>query len=196
VSARALRPQGPPADDAALLALVAEGDVGALGAAFERWHRDVYRFLARLRGTRLELDDLVQTTFLALSDAARNHRDGASPRAFVLGVAMQVARRERRRLLRRLQLWRAREDELALFEGLAAPPDPEHLAEHRETVGRAARALAALPTAQRETLLLVELEGLSGEDAAQALGVPVNTVWTRLHHARAALRDATREGNR
>jgi RNA polymerase sigma-70 factor (ECF subfamily) len=196
VSARALRPQSPPADDDALLALVAAGDVGALGAAFERWHRDVYRFLARLRGTRLELDDLVQTTFLALPEAARNHREGASPRGFVLGVALQIARRERRRLLRRLQLWRAREDELALFEGLAAPPDPERHAQNREAVGRAARALAALPTAQRETLLLVELEGLSGEDAAQALDVPVNTVWTRLHHARAALREATREGKR
>jgi RNA polymerase sigma-70 factor (ECF subfamily) len=196
VSARAARAQHAAAEDGALLALVAAGDVGALGAAFERWHRDVYRFLARLRGTRLDLDDLVQATFLALLDAASNHREGASPRAFVLGVALQVARRERRRVFRRLQLWRAREGELALLDDLAAPADPERRAQDREALARAARALAALPEAQRETLVLVELEGLSGEDAARALDIPVNTVWTRLHHARAALREATRERKR
>ncbi len=180
-------------DDDALLARVAGGDASALGAAFERWHRDVYRFLARLRGTKLELDDLVQGTFLALPDAARNHLSGASARAFVLGVALQCARRERRRVFRRMQLWRAREAELALLDGPVAPPDPERSAQGREDVARLARAVAALPAAQRETLLLVEVEGLRGEEAAALLGVPVNTVWTRLHHARAALRAATTE---
>jgi RNA polymerase sigma factor (sigma-70 family) len=193
VNARALRLATPPEDDGALLARVAEGDTPALGAAFERWHRDVYRFLARLRGTRLELDDLVQTTFLALPEAARNHVAGASARAFVLGVALQCARRERRRVFRRMQLWRAREAELSLLDHPVAPPDPERGVQGREDLARVARAIAALPEAQRETLLLVELEGLRGEEAAAALGVPVNTVWTRLHHARASLRAAVQE---
>jgi RNA polymerase sigma-70 factor (ECF subfamily) len=193
VSARPLRVAASPEEDGALLARVAGGDASALGSAFERWHRDVYRFLARLRGTRLELDDLVQTTFLALPDAARNHLPGASARGFVLGVALQCARRERRRVFRRMQLWRAREAELALFDGPVAPPDPERSAQGREDIARVARAVAALPDAQRETLLLVELEGLRGDEAAALLGVPVNTVWTRLHHARASLRAATQE---
>lgn len=182
-------------DDDALLARVGGGDVGALGAAFERWHRDVYAFLARLRGTRLELDDLVQATFLQLADAARNRRPEVAARGFVLGVALQCARRERRRVFRRLRLWHAREAELAELESTPSP-DPERDVASREDLARAARALAALPAAQRETLLLVELEGLRGEEAARVLGVPVNTVWTRLHHARAALRAATREGAR
>ncbi|MEZ4394412.1 MAG: RNA polymerase sigma factor [Polyangiales bacterium] len=196
MSARALRAAMLAVDEEALLARVAQGDAAALGAAFERWHRDVYRALARLRGTRLDLDDLVQTTFLALPDAAKNHQPGGSPRGFVLGVALQCARRERRRVFRRLQLWRAREDEMALLDGPSQPPDPERSALGREHLARFARALAALPVAQRETLLLVEMEGLRGEEAAAALGVPVNTVWTRLHHARAALRAATREDAR
>lgn len=196
MSARAHRAELLAVDEEALLARVAQGDAAALGAAFERWHRDVYRFLARLRGTRLELDDLVQTTFLALPDAARNHQPGASARGFVFGVALQCARRERRRVFRRLQLWRAREDEMALLDAPTQPPDPERSALGKESLARFARALAALPEAQRETLLLVEMEGLRGEEAATALGVPVNTVWTRLHHARAALRAATREDAR
>ena len=52
---------------------------------------------------------------------------------------------------------------------------------------------AALSEKKREAFVLVTLEGLSGEEAAQALGVPVNTLWTRLHHARLELSAAIGE---
>jgi RNA polymerase sigma-70 factor (ECF subfamily) len=41
--------------------------------------------------------------------------------------------------------------------------------------------------------VLVTLEGMSGEEASAVLGIPINTVWTRLHHARRALRAALEE---
>ena len=44
-------------------------------------------------------------------------------------------------------------------------------------------------------LLLAEVEGLMGEQVAEALGVPVGTVWTRLHHARNELRRVMKEGD-
>lgn len=180
-------------DDAALIARVATGDVSALGAAFDRWHRDVYAFLTRLRGTREDVDDLVQATFVALPEAAARWTPESSARGFVLGVALRHARRERRRFFRRLALWRARSADLDLpTEG----PDPERSVADREDLARLQRALQALPEAQRETLLLVEVEGLKGEDAAHAMGIPVNTVWTRLHHARNALRASLRRGPR
>ena len=50
------------------------------------------------------------------------------------------------------------------------------------------RAIAALSPQKREVLLLVEVEELTCEEAASALGIPVGTVWTRLHHARRELR--------
>lgn len=54
------------------------------------------------------------------------------------------------------------------------------------------RALGALPEAQRETLLMRTTDGLSMEEIALALGVPVGTVKSRLHHALAALREDDR----
>jgi RNA polymerase sigma factor (sigma-70 family) len=176
-------------DGDVVLRRLGDGDTSALGVAFDRYHRDVYNFLARLRGNRNDLDDLVQMTFLALPTAA-SHFDGrGTPRAFVLGVAFQVARRERRRVFRRFALWVARESDIDVPEG---PLDPERNVLEREAMARYETALAKLPEAQRETFVLVEVEGLKGEEAAQILGVPLNTVWTRLHHARLALREKLR----
>ena len=49
--------------------------------------------------------------------------------------------------------------------------------------------LARLSEDKRLVLLLIELEGLSGDDVASTLGIPVATVWTRLHYARVELRE-------
>jgi len=187
MSPRVLRPLLTlvPDDDSVLLQRVAAGDANALGVAFDRFHRDVYAVLARLRGTRLDLDDLVQTTFLALPGAAPNYDPSASARSFVIGVAVQIARRERRSLVRRWRLWQARSHEVDVPEGEV---DPERRAGDRQEFSSLESALGGLSHAQREVIILHEVHGMKGEEIAQALGVPVNTVWTRLHHARIALR--------
>lgn len=182
-----------PEDDGVLLRRVAAGDPNALGVAFDRFHRDVYAVLARLRGTRLDLDDLVQTTFLALPRAAHNHDPAASARSFIIGVALQHARRERRSLVRRWRLWQAHQHEVDLPTGGV---DPEHHATARQELAAFERALGELSHAHREVLVLHEVQGLKGEEVAQALGVPINTVWTRLHHARIALRTTLDAGGR
>ena len=57
-----------------------------------------------------------------------------------------------------------------------------------EDLLRFQRALDRLSLAKRVTVVLSDVEGFSGPEIAEALEVPVGTVWTRLHHARAALR--------
>ena len=52
-----------------------------------------------------------------------------------------------------------------------------------------ARLLEGMTEKKRSVLVLFELEGYSGEEIAQLQGVPVDTVWTRLHHARRELRE-------
>lgn len=77
-----------------------------------------------------------------------------------------------------------------LVEPSIPAPQPGRLA-----LGETARAIDALADEQRETLLLVALEGVSYEEAAQILGIPVGTVMSRLGRARAALRAATGSGD-
>ncbi len=55
------------------------------------------------------------------------------------------------------------------------------------------RALERMSPKKREVIVLAVIEGLPGEEVARVLGVPVATVWTRLHHARRELTDAVFE---
>lgn len=62
--------------------------------------------------------------------------------------------------------------------------DPEETALARERWVEFRAKVAKLPERMQSVFVLIEIEGLTGEEAAAALGIPVATVWTRLHYAR------------
>jgi RNA polymerase sigma factor (sigma-70 family) len=171
------------ASNGELIAGIAAGDFSCLGLLFDRYATDVGRFIARLGVREGDVDDLVQGTFLLVPRAAASFR-GGDARAWLLGLAVNLVRRHRRSLARmtaRLATW-AR-------ERTADPPEtPSQAFEVREGAARAEYALAALSRKKREAFVLIVMEGVGAEQAAAALGVPVGTVWTRLHHARRELR--------
>ncbi len=179
--------------DAELMAQVAKGRLEALGELFDRHADEVHRYLYRLGAPPGDIDDLVQVTFLEVVRAAARFDASQSARAWLLGVATFMLRRQRRSLARslsRLALW-------TRFASRGAPPStPLELMESDELTRRLEVALAGLSSKKREVFALVTMEGLSGEEAAHALGIPVNTVWTRLHHARRELRAALGEPRR
>lgn len=182
----ARRPETP---DAELIARIANGDLSGLGILFDRYGGDVRRLLLRLGIASSDADDLVQLTFLDAARAAPRFDARAAVKPWLLGVAAMVARRHRRsfgRMLDRLRTW-----------ALEPAPLPEAAAskqyELKEEARRAERALAQLSAKKRETFVLVAVEGMNGEEVAQALGIPIATVWTRLHHARRELRLALKE---
>lgn len=80
-----------------------------------------------------------------------------------------------------------------IMELPADGPTPEQHHAESELVGRVRRAVGALPLGQRQVVTLVDLEEMSYGAAAQALGIPVGTVMSRLSRARAALRDLLHE---
>ncbi len=100
-----------------------------------------------------------------------------------------------------VNLWRnslrsdRRRGEHVAYDALVIEPSipaPQH---GRLALGEMNRALDRLPDDQRETLLLVVLEGVSYEEAASILGIPIGTVMSRLSRARAALRALTGTGD-
>ncbi len=171
--------------DPDLLARIAQGELGALGVLYDRYERDVRRVVARLASSSADIDDVVQNTFLEVLRAAAGYDGRPNARPWLIGLGVTQIRRDRRsvsRLAARLAAW-AREP--------ASPPtSPEESAVTSARAARLRRAFEALSTKKREVVVLVTLEGLSGEEVARVLDVPVATVWTRLHHARKELSHA------
>ncbi len=168
-----------------MLGQIGKGDLESLGALFDRYAADVRRFLLRLGTSRADVDDLVQLTFLEVSRAARSFDGRISARPWLFGVAATIARRHRRSLSKML----GRLPEFAMLFRSREPETPADSLSGKQAEERVARALAALSEKKREVFVMVILEGASGEEAALSLGIPVNTVWTRLHHARRELRE-------
>jgi RNA polymerase sigma-70 factor (ECF subfamily) len=152
----------------------------------------LYRAALRLTRHRAEAEDVVQETFLRAFRAFGTFERGTNCRAWLFTILRNVfltrARRQGREAL---------DVEAVSTEapgGLAAQwpagHDPED--EYLQTVlhGDVDRALRALPLPYREAVILADLEGLTYQEVAQALGCPVGTVMSRLSRGRARLRRA------
>jgi RNA polymerase sigma-70 factor (ECF subfamily) len=175
--------------DAELVRSLVGGDLRALGLLFDRFEPDVKRLIARMNVPAADVDDLVQLVFLDCARSAANYDDRWPVRSWLFGITLMIVRRHRRsvaQIAARVGRWTREKDAMA-------PARPDDLAENRELAQIADRALAQLTQKKREVFVMVVLEGMPGEDVADALGVPVATVWTRLHHARRELRTILKE---
>jgi RNA polymerase sigma-70 factor, ECF subfamily len=178
--------RSPPRPDDELMRAIGAGDLGALGELYDRYARDVWRTAARLLRDSADLDDVVHTTFLKLPSIAPSYDGRTSCRAWLCGITARLSLRHRRSKGR----FRRMLSSLAETLGAVAPSDPEREAGSREELDIFAEALDELSDKKRTVFVLVELEGCATEEVAQALGIPVPTVRTRLFHARQELRAA------
>ncbi|HET7540171.1 MAG TPA: RNA polymerase sigma factor [Polyangiaceae bacterium] len=167
--------------DPVLIGRLASGDLGALGALYDRYQAPLRRFIARCSGNSADVDDLVHATFLAAVASAGRYDGRASCRPWLVGIAAQLLRRRRQTFGRLLSVLSTLRGTTQTFR------DPRPALQARTDV---TRALAALSEAKRMTLLMAEVEGMSCSEIAVALEVPIGTVWTRLHAARRELRQA------
>ena len=178
-------PEGESCSDAELMQKLAKADPQPLQILYLRYGALVRGVVVRLgRVTPSEAEDVCQEVFLTLFDLAPRYVESGKLRSFLCGIALRKARARRRRTFFRDAILRrfrgANPGAAAMFES-SIETDVSMRAEVR-------RALGALPEDQRKVLLLHVLENLSGNEIADALGISPNTVWTRLHRARAVMR--------
>jgi len=138
------------------------------------------RYAIALLRDRAAADDLVQDVVLRALDRLHLWREGSNMRTWLFTIMHNLHANDRRRASRTADNQPL--DAAALARG--TPPEQEAAVE----LAQLADAIAALPPAQREVLLLVGLEGFSYADAAATLGVPVGTVMSRLSRTREELR--------
>ena len=169
--------------DQKLLLDAAAGDQAAFRALYDR-HRDaVYRFAWALTRSQVDAEEIAQDSFLTLIGKASEFRpEAASLRTWLLGMTRNLCYRRRAQ---------------AESAGDAIPeiPDPSTQAAvedsliRRETADAVRRAVWLLPAAQREAVVLFELEELSLAETAAVLGIEANAVKARLFRGREKLKE-------
>jgi RNA polymerase sigma-70 factor (ECF subfamily) len=173
-----------PATDESLLRASAGGDERAFSELYERHARAIYNYLFRRLADWSEAEDLTAVVFL---EAFRRRREVVVLEGKLLpwlyGIATNVLRNRRR------ALWRHRDlvARLAGRPGDAVAPDAAARAEATAQMRSVLERIAVLPRSQQDVIALCIWSGVTYEEAAVALGVPVGTVRSRLSRARAAL---------
>lgn len=137
------------------------------------------RFARSLAGDAAAADDLVQAALERALTRGADLRDPAALQAWLFSVLYRAFVDEHRRMARWKRIAR-----LFSTEDGASPPTPEHVFDARASLA----GFACLTPEQRALLMLVSVEGLAYREAADALGIPVGTVMSRLSRARQALR--------
>jgi RNA polymerase sigma-70 factor (ECF subfamily) len=137
-------------------------------------------FLLRLGVARADLDDMVQEVFLLAHRKGGYMPGPAKPRTWLCAIAVRMARQGRRVASTR----RVRLDEQAVLDAASDSGDPAHAFEMQESLSRVRLALESLDLEHRLAFLLYEVEGESCPEIAAVAGVPVGTIYSRLHHAR------------
>jgi RNA polymerase sigma-70 factor (ECF subfamily) len=156
-----------------------------------RPHLDrLYRLAWRLAGSRAEAEDLFQELLIRAFDKLDDLVGIDQPGPWLSRVMYNLFVDERRRFARqRMRLV----DEGALagdgLEGLPGPGDPAHDRERYDKFLRLDRALKQLSDEHRVVVLLHDTEGYKLSEIEELTGVPVGTVKSRLHRARARLRE-------
>jgi RNA polymerase sigma factor (sigma-70 family) len=180
----ATAPQSSQSDSAAIAASVESPS--AFGVVFDRHHSAIHRYLARRLGVDLA-DELAAEVF-AVAFAKRSRYDAgfADARPWLFGIATRLARRHARREVRELRAYaRTGVDP-------AAPSHDDRVAAATDSAAAGpalAAALAVLPRAERDVLLLYAWADLAYPEIAAALSIAPGTVKSRLHRARSRVRD-------
>ena len=159
------------------------GEPDALAQLIEQTLPAVYRFSLRLCRSEADAQDVTQDTLLSLSQNLAQYQGRGAFLGWVFMLTRSACSRHRRGQKNHPH------QPITELEGLRSDgPDPELHTQSEETRGALQRAIDTLPAEQREVIWLRDVEGLSGEDAAQALGMSLEALKRRLHRARAELR--------
>ncbi len=146
----------------------------------------VWRSLDRLGVRASDLEDMLQEVFVVVHRRLDRYDPTVKPATWLFGISLRVASDYRRRRRRKPEAPLPDAAELTA----ASASDREQEASAREARARVERTLDAMSDEKRAAFVLFEFERMSCGEIADVLGVPVGTVHSRLHAARAEFRAA------
>ena len=162
------------------------GDERAFSELLNAYRAPVYSYLVRCGVDAGVRDDLFQDVFLKIHSAAATYQPARPLRPWIYTILANTVRSH----LRGGKDGRTVPSSDCPLEPADPRPGTDEQVENREIVDWVETAIAALPPAQREVLLLISVEGFRHQEVAEILHAPVNTVKTHLRRARLNLAKA------
>ncbi len=144
-----------------------------LAQVFREHYQSVYRLALSLSGNHADAEDIAQEAFVAIMQALPKFRGDAKLSTWVYRITLRVGTR-----------WLARRGTVA--ELPAALPATDVATDAAIPIDLI-NALRKLPVDSRSVVLLVAVEGLSHDEVAEVLAIPVGTVASQMHYARKRL---------
>jgi RNA polymerase sigma-70 factor, ECF subfamily len=164
--------------------MAVEPDIASLHAKYADF---VWRSLQRVGVRHPDLEDALQDVFMVVHQKIGAFEARSKLSTWLFAIVVRVAHSYRRKNSRQRELARAES-----FPEPEPPRTPEDQVHDDQARQRLERVLAALAPEQRALLVMFEIEELPCAEIAELLGVPVGTVHSRLHGARAAFLRAAR----
>jgi RNA polymerase sigma-70 factor (ECF subfamily) len=164
------------------IARAQHGDRQAFGELVCRYRERVVNVVYRMCGDPQLAEEAAQEAFLRAWQRLATYKPGSSFHSWICRIAINLAIDRLRRERQSTSL-----DDLPLASPAAGP---EAAVERQERARQVQGAVLALPPECRAALILREYEGLSYQEIADALGIPIGTVMSRLSYARSQLRQA------
>jgi len=174
------------ADEAKLVAAARKGDRKAIEALFKAASEPALRFSRGFCRDPHEAEDLAQDVMATLLRTLHTFRGESSLSTWTYTVARRACGRRKKRMAKLAPLEEAGP---AVLERPAPEAEPHRRLERRQLGEALERAIAALPQAQRDVLVLRDVEGLSAAEVAKIVGIGERAVKSRLHRARLAVRE-------
>ena len=172
--------------DSACLHALTDGDRAAFAQIVDRWQTRLINFFYRSTGNRADAEDLAQETFIELNRVAARYQAQGSFSAFIFTLA-------RRRLIDGYRKKNRRPLEYVDPCEYFLQSQAEATNRIREIEEAFHCALTTLPENQRNAILLLQQQGLSYDEIAQALDASVSAIKTWIHRARTHLRQELKD---
>lgn len=177
-------------DDRLLLERARAGDTSALERLLAENEARIYRFGLRMCRDPEDAKDVAQETLLAMARNVADFRGASSLSSWLFSIARSYCIKKRRRGRSVVAKHSVDAGETAEAAKVAdAAPGPEEVAAGEQVARALEGAIGTLEPKYREVLLLRDVEGLSAAEVAEALAIGVPAVKSRLHRARAQVRE-------
>ena len=168
-----------------------QGDQEALKEIYEKYHKKIYRIAYSVVRQREEAFDVVQEVFIKLFRSIRNFKGRSHFYTYLYRMAMNTAIDHKRKTGKQ---YMSSLDEEGSFEPSDQPEKgPEKILLQKELEERVKLAMDKLPDEQRAALIFRDVEGLSYQEMAEAMGCSIGTVMSRLHYGRKRMQESLKD---